>query len=360
MRPLGALLSLFLLLAAQAGAGEVLYYRSNSAGMLLERIPPYRRDESPWVVSVERSGAQEVRVLLDNGKEVRRWEDTVSGGRRVERELAKGVPAVRRVYDSSGSILEEDTYDNGKLTQSTTYTYSGGRLVRAQASGPDGSTLYTDRFLYAANGSLRAVRRTGPSGGPQEASIVAGSGGIFEERTVSADTIIITRYDGHGRLASRETRSGESVVSREDFTFGASGALASSTEKRPADGVTIQRRYDEAGRLVQETTTPTKGSAVVDSWVRDAGGHALSHTRRGPAGLELWKYTLRPDGSVEREEYYQRGSLEKVTIYGEGAKRTEELYQDGELFLRAFYDGNTRLSEEVWADGTVVRTRTYP
>ncbi len=360
-----ALLSLCLCLALQAGAlqagaAEVLFYRSNSAGMLLERIPPYRRDESPWVVSVQRSGSQEIRVLLDNGKEVRRWEDTSSSGRTIERELADGVLSARRVYDSSGSLLEEESYDAGKLTQSTTYTYSGGRLVRAQTSGPDGSVLYTDRFLYATNGSLRSVRRSGPSGGAQEASVVAGSGGVFELRTGSADGAIITRYDSRGRLASREERSADAVVTREDFTYSASGALSASTERRPADGTTIQRSYDAKGLVIQETTTSRSGSAVVDSWTRDPDGHVLSRTRRGPKGLELWKYSLGADGAVAREEYYQRGSLEKVTIYGEGGKRTEELYQDGELFLRVLYDGDTRVSEEVWSDGTLVRTRTYP
>jgi hypothetical protein len=122
----------------------------------------------------------------------------------------------------------------------------------------------------------------------------------------------------------------------------------------------IERRYDSAGRLIQETTTPASGTATVETWVRDTDGYVVSRMRRGPDGLEAWKYALRADGSVSRVEYSRRGSLEKVTIYGDAGARTEELYTGGEMFLRVFYSGDQRVREEVWSGGSLVRTRTYP
>ncbi len=354
------LASLFLLLLVSAGFSEELYYRSNSFGMRLEKIAPYRRDESPWVLGVLRSGSTEVRRLLDNGKEVRRWEISTDGGQTVERELAAGVLAARRVYGSTGSLLQEELYESGALKEKTLYSYVGGRLLRVRTLDPLGAALFSDEYVYASDGSLRAVRRTAPAGA-QRSSVVAGVGGIFEERTDLGDTLLLARYDAKGRVTSRERRRGGVTVSREDFVFRAgSDALESSTERRPGDGTLIERRYDDAGRLIQETTTGPAGVPAVTSWVRDDKGRAVSKSSRSAAGLEAWRYTLRADGSVSREEYFRRGSLEKVTIYGDGRQRTEELYREGELFLRAFYDGEVRLKEEVWSDGTLVRTRTYP
>ena len=356
-----ALLSLCLLLAPAAVFPDELLYRSNSFGMLLERIAPYRRDESAWIMSVKRSGETEVRSLVDNGKEVRRWEASSSGGQTAERELDGGTLAARRVYDSSGALVQEEQYEAGSLKQKTLYTYAGTRLLRVRTLDRDAATLFTDEYVYATNGSLREVRRTGPAGSVGQSSVRAGGSGIFEERTVAGDTLLVARYDAQGRLTSRERRTGGVTVLREDLTFGRDkDLLVSSTEKRPAEGTTIDRVYDDAGRLARETTTGPSGGPTVDTWIRDGAGHVLSHVRRGPAGLEVWNDTLRADGSVSREEYTRRGSLEKVTIYGEGKLRTEELYREGALFLRAFFDGDTRLKEEVWSGGTLVRTRNYP
>jgi YD repeat-containing protein len=327
--------------------------------MLLERIAPYRRDETEWVLSVQRTGGAEVRILFDNGKETRRWETAPNGAQMVERELSAGALGARRVYDASGRLLQEEQYTNGKLSGTTLYTWSGARLTRARTLDAAGAVLFSDDYVYASSGSLRAVRRTG-QGAAQQSSVTSGAGGIFEERTGSADTLLLVRYDAKGRVASRESRSGGTTVSREDFTYkGDTTALASSAERRPGDGTVIERRYDDAGRLQAETTTTSSGAQTVDSWARDSAGHVTSRTRRSPAGLEGWTYHLRDDGSVAREEYSLRGSLQKVTIYGDGKTRTEELYRDGELFLRSFFDGDTRLKEEVWSNGTLLRTRSY-
>jgi hypothetical protein len=359
MKTLPAAALLFALFVS-AGAAEPLYYRSNGSAMALERIPSYRRDESDWILSVERTGPSEVRILYDKGNESRRWVRITSSSQVEEKELAAGLLAARRVYDAGGSLLQEDLYAAGALATRTTCAYAGGRLVRTRTVDPSGKELFTDDYIYASNGSLRSVRRSS-AGSVVQASVVSGAGGISEERTAAGDTTMVARYDAKGRVTSREKRTNGLTVSREDFVFRTDkDALASSTEKIPAQGRTIERVYDEEGRLSQETTTLSGGSNTVVTWTRDSAGRVAAKVSRGPAGLETWTYTLREDGSEAREEYARKGSLEKVTIFGEGAKRTEELYRDGELFLTAYYDGDKKLKEEVWSSGNLVRTRTYP
>ena len=96
------------------------------------------------------------------------------------------------------------------------------------------------------------------------------------------------------------------------------------------------------------------------TYTRDDKGRVTARARRSPHGLEEWKYTLDAAGKATREEYFRRGTLEKVTVYGEDNLRTEELYKDGELFLKVYFDGDRRLREEVYADGKLVRERSFP
>ncbi len=352
--------ALLLLSCVLPGFGDALLYKSNEFGMLLQRIEPYRRDESQWVLEVSTTGEDEVRRLYDRGKEARRWEIswTEGGTRKVERELSAGVLSARRLYDGAGALLQEDQYDNGELAQKTFLTYTGGRLTRVRVQAADGSLNYAEQYVYGMKGTLREVRRTGTGSEVRTSSYVFGSAGVSEERTSSKDTLFISRYDAQGRLASREKRKGDQTLSREDFSYRLeTDALVKSTERLPQEGKTIERLYDEAGRLASEASTV--GGAVVEEsfYARNDKGGLISLSRRSPRGMELWRYSLDDKGKVGREEYFLRGSLQKVTVYGPGKLRTEEIYKDEELYLKVYFDGDSRLREEVFAGGKILRER---
>jgi YD repeat-containing protein len=354
------LLALFLLPGALPGFGDVLVYKSNEFGMLLQRIEPYRRDESEWILEVRTTGKDEVRRLYDRGREARRWEFTwtESGTRKVERELASGVLSARRIYDAAGALLQEEQYDNGTLTQKSVLTYSGGHLSRLRVLAADGSLSYSEQYVYGRNGRLREMRRTGTEGEVRVSSYVFGPAGVSEERTSSKDTLFISRYDARGRVESRESRKGELTQSREDFFYRLeTDLLLSSTERLPMEGKNIERHYDEAGRLASEASTVSSAVGEESTYTRDDQGRLTARTRRSSRGLETWKYYLDDKGKTDREEYFLRGSLQTVTVYGQGKQRTEEIYKDEELFLKVYFDGDTRLKEEVYAGGKILRER---
>jgi YD repeat-containing protein len=354
------LLLLFLPLARCFG--DALLYRSNDFGMRLELIEPYRRDESEWILAIERTAAGEMRRLYDHGAEVHSWEFTLTpdGGQRVERELVAGALDARRVYDPGGSLLQEELYEAGSLSQRSTFTYTGRRLSKVRVLGPDGSHLYTEEYLYAVNGALREVRRTGAGGDQQRSTFVTGAVGLSEERSTAGSALFISRYDTRGRIVSRERRVAGETVSREDFTFRPdSNHLLASTERHPGEGKVLDRRYDDEGRLVSETTMVRDVTIEVVRYAMDDQGRVTGKTRRSTIGLETWKYSLGGDGAVTREEYYRLGSLVKVTSYGEKKQRIEELYDKGELILKVFYDGDARVREEVYSEGKLLKERSY-
>jgi YD repeat-containing protein len=354
------LVPLFLLLGMLPGFGDTLLYKSNEFGMQVQRIEPYRRDESAWILEVSTTGTNEVRRLYDHGKEARRWEIswTESGTKKVERELSSGVLAARRIYDATGSLLQEEQYDNGVLAQKSVLTYSGGHLARLRMLAADGSLIYEERYTYGKKGTLREVRRTGAAGDAGISSFVFGPAGVSEERTSSKNTLFISRYDTRGRLENSERRKGEQTESRADFFYRPeTDLLLSSTESLLAEGKTIERRYDEAGKLASETTTARDTLLEEGTYTRDDRGRVTARTRRSSRGLETWKYALDEQGKVSREEYFLRGSLQKATIFGPGKLRTEEIYKDEELYLKVYFDGDTRQKEEVYSGGKILRER---
>jgi hypothetical protein len=358
------LLFLLVALASIPAHADPLFYRSNSFGMLLQRIGATRPSESEWVIGVDRGSAgAEVRTLYDKGAETRRWEIswTADRAQKVERELSAGLIVARRIYGSSGELVQEELYQDGALSQKSVYSWSGSRLVRMRVQAADGSDISTEEYRYATSGALREVRRTGATSAPQSSTYVFGGSGLAEERNASGATLFVARYDARGRVSSREQRRGDLLVVREDFTYRQdSGMLQSSVEERPATGIRISRGYDDAGRPAMETIFVAGAQTEVVSWSRDERGRLAAKTRRSANGLETWRYLTDDSGKVTQEDYSRRGALEKITRYGEADLRTEELYRDGAMFLEVTYDGDTRVREVVYDGGRVVRERTYP
>ena len=357
------LLLALLFLPVLPGFAQELLYRSNSFGMLLERIEPYLRDQSDWIVGIRTVGAGEMRRLYSRGKEVRRWEVswTEDGTQKIEREFSHDAIVARRLYDATGDLLQEEEYAAGAVTQKSVFTYRGDRLLRMRVLKADGTLLYAEQYVYATNGVLREVRRTGPGDGVRLSAYVFGPAGLSEERNTGSDVLFIARYDTRGRVTDREQRRGDQTLSREDFTYRADGDhLLSSVERLPAQDVVVERAYDEEGRLSSEKSRTAGAAGEEISYERDDQGRLIGKTRRSPVGLETWKYTLDPDGKTTREEYHRRGLLERITDFGEGKLRTEELYREEGLFLKVYYDGDQRVREEVYEGGKLVRERSYP
>ncbi len=350
------LLAAFPLLAASA------IYRSNDFGMQLEPVPSWRRDELQWVLEVTARANGETRRLFQDGKEVRRWETSrAADGRTEEQELAGGALVTLRRYAPNGDLLEEDQYSKGKLSRKSLYTYASSRVTRVRVLGPDGALEYNKDYFYASRGSLREVRQTGGQEETRVSAFVAGRSGPSEEWNRNGNDLFLSWFDDRGRTVEREHRTGKDLVSREDFVYRKDSVdLLSAVETLPGEGKVITRSYDSSGRLEAETMSVAGKVVQETGYGRDDKGRLTRELRRGASGLEEWRYTLDPAGKVTREEYFRRGSLEKVTLYGQDNARTEELYQGGSLFMKVSYKGETRTREEVYADGKVVKERSFP
>jgi hypothetical protein len=352
-------LVLLLLIGALHATAEEQAYRSNPAGMLLERIPGWRRDEFEWVAGIETSAGREVRRLYAEGKESRRWETSWGevGSPREEREFASGRLAAVRVYDPSGSIMTEESYRDGALSEKTVFTYAGSRLSRVRTTGPDGVFLHGEEYLFTTRGALRGVMRTLADGQSMQSRFFAGSSGLAEERNTVGEALFIARYDTRGRVVERERRDAQGLASREDFLFRLeSNTLESSEETLPREGKLARRRYDEQGLLAVETVTGAEGAVERIEYSRDPDGRVTVKRRQSAAGVEQWVYSYDAGGDLATEELLVKGSRQRLTVYTD-AGRVEQMYADGEMFLKVTWEGERRVKEEVYEGGVLVRER---
>lgn len=357
-----AALILFAFLGVHPALAQSALYRSNSSGVLLERIPAYRRDESPYIMEVTRKPGSEVERLYKDGKETTRWEISLgeTGAKKEEREFAGGILSAHRVYGTTGDLLLEETYVDGVLDRKAAYQYTGGRLSVVRVTAADGSLAYTERFFLTTQGGLREVRRENADGSTVSSVYLGGSTGVREERENIAEATYVTRYDGKGHVVSREQRESGKITLLEDYTFRpGTDVLFSSSERHLGDDTLIERRYDEKGHLTTETVTmASKFSEQTDySW--DAGGLNTSKRRRSAAGIEEWRYTYDAAGTLSQEDYFKRGAHEKTVVYTAKDERYEEYFKAGELFLKAYYTGEKKTKEEVYSAGRMVRERSF-
>jgi antitoxin component YwqK of YwqJK toxin-antitoxin module len=351
-----------LLQCALSSAAEAALYRSNAAGMLLEPIPRFRRDESEFVMEVERKGDLEVGRLYQSGKESKRWEIVTSrDGARSEREYDGNVLSAKRAYNPSGSILWEETYTDGKLSQKSIYEYDEGLPASIRVQDSKGALVYSERFQLGEHGSLRRVLRTYADGSVSSSWYAAGDAGLSEERNTVAGVSFIRRYDPKGRVTVIEQLKDGELASRRELTYrGDTDNLLSAMEAVPAENKLISEDYDQDGRLLQQRVSVSDKEVERTDYARSKEGRVETARRTSGEGIEEWRYTYDSSGDVSTEKYFRKGILEKITVYTAKGERYEELYKDGELFLKAYYKDEVKTKEEVYEKGVLVRERSFP
>jgi hypothetical protein len=341
-------------------SGTIQYYLSNDLGMALEEIGWYRREEFPYILVVEKEGSRETRTLLYEGEELQRWEHDPE-----EERIYRGPELEqRRRYDEQNRLIEEQLYSDGLLSQRTIYYYNRDNLERTETFSPEGLLLYRDFYRLSPDGQLRRVSRE-QGDGPTNQRLALGEGarGVAEERYGNNRERRINRYDQEGRLVEREYWYEGELIELERFQYRGEGDIRLSSQLEEFSLERITRcSYDGEGRVVRIEVAEGGEETELTVHVRDAQGKIVETMKRGPRGIETWRFEYGPEEELVREEYRVRGSLERITLYyGEGGERVrvEELYREGQLFMRVHYRSEQKVKEEILRDGEVVRVREF-
>lgn len=346
-------------LVPTAAAGQQ-WYRSNPAGVAVQRIPVGERDQHPWTLSVRtEEGLVERRLWSGSDLVETVVQRTAGGGRLVsEEQIVDGVVRSRLVYSPAGLIAEEERFGvDGVLIERFRYRYQGDRLVEVNASDDTGA-LWTDVYRYTPDGMLREVRRDYPDQPARASRFRFVAGRLVEEEHQAGDQIDRILYDRLGRVEREVQEEAGSVVVVTRFVFSGTGTVPiEAVVQDIRTGETTTRRIDPDGRTVGEERRSAAG-LLVERMERDFGPHGIvRELREAPGRREARDYSYHDDGRLAREEVRVNGRLQRRVIHPDDGERIEERFHDGRLVLRLFFAGDRLVSQEVIRDGDVLRVR---
>lgn len=365
--------------AAQSAGGEAFRYRSNEIGIPFERISPAQAGDHRFVLVHRPAAAQgdtieDERLLLDQGRPVRRWvtRRDAGGGLVAEYDYVGGDLTDERSFDADARLIAAAVYEAGELVSRTVYTYEP-RVVQVESTDADGSVRFRATYELTTTGQVRDFVRIAPGQDRLGARFVFGGGALVEEVVTAGATRLVSRYLAGERYQVEEWRDGV-LHSVRDLEYSSNGLLVSETRTEPAaDRLTITR-FDDAGQALEALTMERGARVEMVRHRRDAAGRIVTTQRETDDGDERWDFEYAvdapaaaaaddPDGRLRAARYRQNGELVSVTTYqgagGDPSARQVDYYRNGRPYRRLFFRGDERVREQVLRDGAVIRERVF-
>ena len=374
---------------------DSVHYRSNEIGIPFERITPAQAADHRFVLvdhpAVEQGETTLTdRVLLEDGREVRRWETRrgAAGDLLAEYDYVGGELVDERVFYADGRLSATYAYEGGELVNRATYMYEP-RTVRVESTDGDGTVRYRATYELAATGQVRDFVLLDPGQDRFDARFVFGGGALVEEIVEAGATRLVSRYLAGARYRVEEWRDGV-LNSVRDLERSPEGFLIAETRTEPAADRRTITRFDAAGQVI-EVITEERGEQVASvRHRRDDAGRIVTTQRETGDGGERWDFRYAvdaraaaaaaggPDDRLREVRHRQNGVLVSVATYREAGDseagdseagdsgsgggpplRQVDYYRDGVPERRVFFRGDERLREQVIRDGAVIRERVF-
>ena len=340
------------------------WYRSNAAGMALERSPsrsaalrnPYAlliesfteaelpeslkpRYEGGFIIegrTLHRDGRKERgQWIFRNGPGRTRLNAVFDESGEDAGEAPGGLAGFMELYDDRGFITAEYEFFRGDADTIISYFYRRETLIRsetrersrgggaASGGGEAGERhLFTDYYRYTRFGSLRAVER------------------IYHERPRQ------DRGAEAGRVRLAFPRPVPGAMVETGFVHpGLSYGTAFLEDLAMNPGYKVRYVTDERGRVTGETRQDEEGKTIGVLKIGWSGDRISSVSWKTETEERLSEFEYDETGDRIAERNYRDGVLER-TLLRQGDKDVEELYLNGEVALRAVWEDGRKVSEE--------------
>jgi len=350
---------------SQWGYSETEYFRSNSLGMLIDKIQPYRKDEYRFIMQRTWDNAIEIKVLLENGSANTRWETEYYPNQTVktEKKFEANVLSNFIFYNPKRLPEEELNYTNGELSKKLTYQYDAGTILRfIKAYDKDGNLLYQDDYLFSKTGGIRQVKRTWDDHSYETTTFIQGGGKIAQEVHANTEQTIIFRYDFLNRLLLKEVWNIDNLNETQEYTYFAdTNTVQQLKESNTISKFVYTKTYNEKGQLSSQLVEKNDIQTALIYYTWDDQGDKIEEKEKNANGLTLRKFTYDTEHNPATTEEYVRGSLELKTVYQGKDNLFKEYYnQKGEAVIRVYYEADVKVKEEILDKGQVVLTRVFP
>jgi len=314
-----------------------------------------------YVLEVETGKEIEIRKLYEGEGLIKRWELSLYNNRNVreEKEFNKDNLSSLRYFDRRGRIVEEHLYSEGLFSKKILYFYNENqRLYQTKTFDDKGTLLYSENYEFNSQGMIRRVKRTWSDGQTQVSSFIYGKGRLIEEVYSSETEMTISRFDDTGRLKEMEIWKDNKPAGNITYFYNSErGYLEVKIDKNLIEGIETDSRYNEKEYLITETVTKAETKISESTYVYDDEGRKVKMKKVSDRGLEEWTFYYDSEGDLNREEYYNRGLLERRVFYTGDNSYYEELFREGKLLIRVYYEDETKVKEEFINNGEVIKVK---
>ena len=330
------------------------WYRSNPAGMALEKIPSRMVAlHFEWALSVEKTAyaalpallrsyynsaySIEQRFLYERGKLKRRqWIFRDAGG--VTRlngsfpadlssiEENTEVPPFVEIFSAGRTLTEMHQYlASGKYT--TRYSYQEGLLIKADTFLDD-TPLWTDNYRYTRMALLRGVERNYHEAGLYAQPL---------QGTHSSPPVVPTNLDLRDAppvpgFISPGSPYDSSIMTEVLGSIYSVKAARVIYDMDNQGRVISETRYDEEDRVL---------AVINNEWANDKIT-VITWSAPPDKGRIVFRYSGKDRVG---EEDYRNGILERK-VRTQGDTEIEEIYMDNKVILRAIWKDGRKMSEE--------------
>jgi len=390
-------------------SGEILWYRSNSSGLALERLPSRLAAlRNEYSLSIERFNNMEIlsvlpgillpyyeylfsvelRIIYENGKEYRRqwiFRDnkgyarlTASGNNgffnrgeespdgtleetRSHEEQLNDLPddPVNVPVNDNADDSVDDSVNDPAVSGFIEIRDSDGRITKELSFDGDLSE-WEYRYLYNGNFLLKSETLYGETSG-SPLPVNNDEEAPDDSRQMALVYTDNYRYSRSGSLRAIDRLIHEGAGDKIRIGFPRIGPGLSSGMDLMDPGIVYVSEFlsdiNISGGVKVNYTFDSRGRILTEVW-KDADDEYLGEYRNVWAGdkLEsvLWKsldderlveYEYDSGGNRIVERNFRHGVLERSVISRNG-KETEEIYMGGRLVLRAYWENGIKISEE--------------
>lgn len=314
-------------------ASDSQIFRSNLMGMTLEKIEPFRKDEYPYVLAVNRRGEREIRRLYQEGSLHTEWIREYSADRLIWEQERRGKEITERRFQR-GLLMEESFLLPGEEVERWEYRYGQDGGLREIVVTRGEGLLYRDIYSTDRQGRLLGVRREEASGGVNWNLYGYPSGELYQEWHQSGSLAELFRFR-KDELEVREVWRQGVLAERESWTTLEGGRI--SRLSLPDEEREIIQLFDAEGSLIAREENGPGGTIRGEYIYTD--GRLTEKIERYPGERLRFTYGYEGDRLIE-ERMERNGLLITRILFEEEGRERRETYHRGVLLVTVIYEND--------------------
>lgn len=343
--PLKIIIFLFLFFSSTSLLlGETYYYEATEFGTAIREISSARVKEFEYVLMYEKNGNRVLRQLLQNGVELKKWEQIIKWkGTYVESEFNDGI-IVNRIHVEGNFIVKEELFFEGLLSEIRTFIYIKRELSKMIVQDATGKELYTNRYLTASNGRLTRVVQEFPKEMelPESVYSYQYADNDLSRMVAQEKKRTVTYAYIKGKLASVEKKEGDEVYYyREEPLPG----VLKTVENDFVSDLKIERSYDEDDKLFRKVIWSNLEKTIFD-YTYDENGYLAEEQIRGKGFLDRYFFKNDDEGNRITHEYFRNTIKLRTAKYTSAGDYIEIIYREDLPLFRVTYKDNVKILTE--------------